>query len=156
MKYKDGKRIWAGTPKRGKKEAKLQREVAKFLDTQTDLLWYHPSPNAYRSTLAMYATPFQAQKAGAVAKQAGVKAGVPDIVICNPPPALKDKYGAYIELKVDKNYPSKEQKAWLKALDELGYYTTVCRDTLDNFKKVMLECGYEFKGDALFQKIHQE
>lgn len=64
-------------------------------------------------------------------KRAGVKAGVPDLVL----PVQRGGYaGLYIELKVGKNRPTKLQKAWLERLSEQGYRTAVCygaRETAD-------------------------
>lgn len=56
-------------------------------------------------------------------KYEGVKAGVPDIVL---PVSRGGYHGLYIELKVGKNKPTKEQKEWLEALKQEGYYTTWC------------------------------
>lgn len=56
-------------------------------------------------------------------KLEGVKAGVPDIVL---PVSRGGYHGLYIELKVGKNKPSKEQQEWLHRLEAEGYYTTWC------------------------------
>ena len=56
-------------------------------------------------------------------KQEGVKAGVPDIVL---PVSRGGYHGLYIELKVGKNKPTKEQKEWMEALKQEGYYTMWC------------------------------
>lgn len=56
-------------------------------------------------------------------KQEGVKAGVPDLVL---PVSRGGYHGLYIELKVGKNKPTKEQKEWLEALKQEGYYATWC------------------------------
>lgn len=56
-------------------------------------------------------------------KAQGVRAGVPDL--CLPVPC-GGYHGLYIELKVGKNAPSKQQKQWLAALRDQGYYTAVC------------------------------
>ena len=62
----------------------------------------------------------------------GLKRGVPDILIFEP----NDKYkGLMIELKVKGNYPTKEQKEWIKNLNERGYFATVCKG-FDEFEKV--------------------
>lgn len=53
----------------------------------------------------------------------GVRAGVPDI--CLPVP--KEKYhGLYIELKVERNKPSDNQKMWIEYLNGVGYKAVVC------------------------------
>lgn len=61
-------------------------------------------------------------------KKEGVKAGVPDIVL---PVARGNYHGLYIELKTQKGTLQKSQKEWLKALDEEGYATKVCRGWLE-------------------------
>jgi hypothetical protein len=53
-------------------------------------------------------------------KAAGVKRGVPDI--CLPVPR-HGYHGLYIELKVDDNTPSKEQRWYLEQLSKWGYWT---------------------------------
>ena len=61
-------------------------------------------------------------------KKEWVKAGVPDIVL---PVARGNYHGLYIELKTQKGTLQKLQKEWLKALDEEGYATKVCRGWLE-------------------------
>jgi len=56
-------------------------------------------------------------------KAEGLKAGVPDIML---PVARCGWHGLYIELKFDKNKPTKKQKQWLDALTEQGYLATAC------------------------------
>lgn len=56
------------------------------------------------------------------AKSSGNKRGVPDIVL----PVKNDSYnGLWIELKVGKNRPSKEQKEYISFLNNQGYYAKV-------------------------------
>ena len=56
-------------------------------------------------------------------KKEGVKPGVPDV--CLPVP--KGKYhGLYIEMKIDKNKPSENQKWWIEQLRLRGYRVEVC------------------------------
>lgn len=56
-------------------------------------------------------------------KRQGVKAGVPDICL----PVARGKYhGLYIELKANKNKPSKKQEYWLGQLTEQGYCAITC------------------------------
>ena len=57
------------------------------------------------------------------AKAMGVKRGVPDI--CLPVP-LGGYAGLYIELKAGKNRPTPEQREWLSALTQFGYFAVVC------------------------------
>ena len=63
-------------------------------------------------------------------KAEGVKAGVPDIML--PWPNTNERspsegyYGLFIEMKVGKNKPSKEQEEYIAYLKEAGYYCVVC------------------------------
>lgn len=66
-------------------------------------------------------------------KQEGVKAGVPDIVL---PVSRGGYHGLYIELKVGKNKPTKEQKEWLESLKQEGYYTTWCIGSQEAIKVI--------------------
>lgn len=56
-------------------------------------------------------------------KAMGVKRGVSDIFL---PVARGGYYGLYIELKAKDGRPEKEQKEWIAAVQEQGYYGDVC------------------------------
>lgn len=57
------------------------------------------------------------------AKRAGMKKGYPDMFL----PIQRNGYaGLFIELKVGKNQPTKEQKKWLTELGKQGYKTCCC------------------------------
>jgi len=57
----------------------------------------------------------------------GVKAGVPDIIIIDPPPAFRDCVGTVIELKRGKGGKlSEEQAAWLLKFAGRHWLTAVC------------------------------
>lgn len=58
----------------------------------------------------------------------GLRSGVPDM--CLPVPRHV-YHGLYIELKVDKNKPTKNQEWWLEKLEEQGYYTIARWGALD-------------------------
>lgn len=56
-------------------------------------------------------------------KAMGVKRGVSDVFL----PVSKGGYhGLYIELKAKDGRPEKEQKDWIAAVREQGYYADVC------------------------------
>lgn len=59
---------------------------------------------------------------GAYMKAEGTKRGVPDL--CLPIPR-GNYHGMYIEIKIGKNKPTKEQREWLAALAEQGYRVDV-------------------------------
>ncbi len=56
-------------------------------------------------------------------KAEGVKSGVPDIFLGVP---RNGKHGLFIELKVGKNKPSKNQLWWIHSLRAEGYAVEVC------------------------------
>jgi hypothetical protein len=91
------------------------------------------------------------------AKYMGNRAGIPDICICDPPPAKEGCHGSYIELKAKKNRLTKAQKKWRDELLSKGYHVGVVRDTLDNFKQHLAELGYHFPGaKAILRELGQE
>lgn len=56
-------------------------------------------------------------------KRQGVRAGVPDLCL----PVARGKFHAlYIEMKVGKNKPTKNQKEWMRKLNEQGNLAIVC------------------------------
>ena len=110
-------------------ETKLHLDVAERLN-ELGLLWMHPANGGKRGKVE-----------ASILKGMGVKAGVPDIIIFTPPPALQFKRGAYIELKDDGKLPSKPQLEWMAALDNVGWVGMVCR-SLDAVEGCMLAWGY--------------
>lgn len=61
---------------------------------------------------------------GAELKRAGLKKGVPDVML---PVARKGYNGLAIEMKAGKNKPTEEQKKWLTGLAGEGWLCYVCR-----------------------------
>lgn len=61
---------------------------------------------------------------GAELKRAGLKKGVPDVML---PVARKGYNGLAIEMKAGKNAPTEEQKKWLTGLAGEGWLCYVCR-----------------------------
>jgi hypothetical protein len=94
---------------RGNTEETIQRHVVAALRT-AGVLFFHV-PNASKST------PQYRAKLAAL----GLSAGVPDLIILDPPPKLLHKHGAALELKTEKGRASTEQAAWLLALRERGW-----------------------------------
>ena len=75
-------------------------------------MMYHSANGGYRT------------KATAAKMQAmGLKKGIPDVTLAVP---SNGYHGLFIELKVGKNKPTPEQRAWLSALAAEGYKTAVC------------------------------
>lgn len=69
---------------------------------------------------------------------AGVKAGVPDVLVFTPPPALLAARGVAIEIKTIVNGPSAAQTRWLDGLRSDGWYATCER----GFEAVMTCLGW--------------
>lgn len=92
-------------------EDSLQKAVARWLD-YSKYLWFHPANGGSRNII-------EATKLKAM----GVKAGVPDIVICQPSGLF---HALFIELKAGNNKPTSTQIAWHGKLRQKGYYVAVC------------------------------
>jgi len=60
---------------------------------------------------------------GRLLKLAGVKSGVPDLVL---PVARGSYHGLYIELKTPEGKPTDNQEWWLRELNKEGYCAVVC------------------------------
>jgi hypothetical protein len=98
------------------KEEVEQEGLAEILD-RLGLTWFHV-PNEgdrkpqYRAKL----------------RRQGLKPGVPDVIIVDPPPAFPNAKGAAIELKRRKGGKvSEEQMDWIIKLNLLGWKTAVCK-----------------------------
>ena len=68
-------------------------------------------------------------------RQMGCRKGVPDLMLPIPSQGYN---GLFIEMKNEKGRPSKEQKAWLEALNTFGYKAVVCNG-FDEAKEVLKE-----------------
>lgn len=65
-------------------------------------------------------------------KRLGVKPGVPDILIFDPPPACPENVGTAIELKRRKGgRVTPEQSAWLCVLKDRGWAVAVCQGAME-------------------------
>ena len=65
-------------------------------------------------------------------KQLGVKPGIPDILIFDPPPACPENVGTAIELKRRKGgRVTPEQSAWLCILKDRGWAVAVCQGAME-------------------------
>ena len=111
-------------------EEEEQETLASYLDYIG--VWYCHVPNGGHRHVAV------AKKL----KKAGVKPGVPDILIFDPPPAFPEKVGTAIELKRQEGgVVSDDQNDWLDALEKRGWYRAVCEGA-DEAIKVIRNCGY--------------
>lgn len=64
-------------------------------------------------------------RTGAELKRQGLKRGVPDLFLAVP---RNGKHGLFIEMKAEKNKPTKDQIIWLDKLTRAGYMCAVCWD----------------------------
>jgi hypothetical protein len=75
-------------------------------------------------------------------KASGVEAGVPDILIFDPPPQLR-AVGTALEMKrAGGGRLSDKQKKWLELLRERGWHTLVAHGAEDALAQ-LAEAGYE-------------
>lgn len=132
--------------KRHNKETKLLLKVVIFLDTKTDLQWFFTGHDAYLAIISK-ACPRMLSASKKKGSMMGNRPGIFDIFILDPSGPYS---GTWIELKVGKNGLSKDQKVFAKTAEANGYYTTIARDSLDDFKRVMVEMGYSFKNKAIY------
>lgn len=114
------------------REDQEQIAVAEYLD-RLGLLWFHVPNELGQSGNYRRANWLKAM---------GVKSGVPDIWIVDPPPAV-EAVGTVIELKrADKRAkPTENQRFWLEALRRRGYYTAVCHG-VDEVIELVQRLGY--------------
>lgn len=94
----------------------------------------------------MYHVPNEGKRSyqtGQRMRMEGLKSGVPDI--CLPVPRGK-YHGLYMELKRLKGGAASEnQKAWMEALEQQGYFVALCRgwekaaETITNYLKLSKE-----------------
>lgn len=88
--------------------------------------WAAFAENKYPELKLMYHVPNEGKRsvrAGSKLKQAGLKSGVPDIVL---PVARGGYIGLYIELKYGRNKTTENQKDWLRDLCRQNHLTAVC------------------------------
>ena len=136
-------------------ETVLLRKVVAFL-SKTNLTWYFTGPDPYLAVLAKSGNKYLLGIAKKKAAIMGSKSGIPDICICDPPPAKPGCHGCYIELKAKKNGLTKAQKEWRDDLQSKGYHVGLVRDSLDNFKIHLVELGYKFRGSkTIAQRLSQ-
>ena len=84
---------------------------ARHTEPELDLLYHIPNGGKRN------------QKEAFNLKRQGVRAGVPDLCL----PVSRGKFHAlYIEMKVGKNKPTKNQKDWMRKLNEQGNLAIVC------------------------------
>jgi hypothetical protein len=113
-----------------------QKALAELLDTirlnGRPLLWCHVPNEGKRNKL--YAVEL---------KRRGVKAGVPDVLIFDPPPKCPQRYrGIALELKrTSGGKESDDQRFWRQGLQDRGWGATICYG-IDDAIECLKELGY--------------
>jgi hypothetical protein len=101
--------------------------MTEHQEQQALFMWLEVMANRYPILDLAFAIPNGGKRHIAVArklKAEGVKAGVPDIFL----PAPNGQYnGLFVEMKSAKGQPTKAQKQWIFALNEVGYQAVVAR-----------------------------
>lgn len=121
-------------------EEQEMRALAQWLDWH-GILWAHPPQESPRHIA--YARRLKAM---------GMRAGLPDVLVFDIPPAARQYSGVAIELKRRVGgRVSKTQETWLRQLDERGWYTRVCQGA-DEAIEVLERLGYGRRG-AEFKDI---
>lgn len=111
-------------------EEDIHMTIVKLLHSRGVLFFHTPNGSMarphYRAKLA----------------KLGVKKGVPDLIIVDPPPNKSDAYhGAALELKRRGGRARPEQKRWLDDLAGRGWATAVTRGFEETVEKLK-EWGY--------------
>ena len=116
------------------KESDDQKALAQILDTLRidgrPLLWMHPPNEGQRNPA--YA---------AELKRRGVKPGVPDVLIFDPPPKFPGYRGTAIELKRIGGKATISQFKWLEHLEDRAWAVAVVRG-IDEAMDYLRQCGY--------------
>lgn len=95
-------------------------------EQQAVMEWAELMVNRWPALCMLYHVPNEAKRSKATAARMarmGLRAGVPDL--CLDAPAGK-YHGLRIELKVEPNRPTEEQRRWLRNLRVSGYFSAVC------------------------------
>lgn len=105
---------------RWRRESSLNLEQSEEMATELIFEWARWHERKYKALKAMYHVPNEGKRtarSGARLKKQGMKSGVSDICL---PYASSGYSNLYIELKVGKNTPTKEQIAFIELINEIG------------------------------------
>lgn len=106
-------------PRRHASEEHVQAAVARVLD-ELGVLWCHCPNEALQRGGVIF---------GAMQVGQGVKTGVPDVLVFEPPPAQPGARGVALELKTLVGSASTDQRRWLAELSARGWACSVERGT---------------------------
>lgn len=114
----------------GANEDKHQAIVARWLDLH-NVTWFH-CPNETKAK-----PQYMAKR-----KRLGVKSGIADVVIIDPPPNYPELVGAHLELKrADGGKETDNQAAWRKKFADRGWATGVCHGSSAMIQQ-LIKLGY--------------
>ena len=125
-----GQSMVSNNPYTNPPEEAEQKILAQWLDLH-QVNWFHPPNGGDRNVIV-----------GRKLKLQGVKRGVPDVIIVDPPPACPANVGVAIELKRRKGGSlTLEQKEWLNVLEQRGWAVAVCKGA-DEAIRFLESLGY--------------
>lgn len=107
-------------------ESGIQVAVISYLKAQYPHVIYCASAGGVRTSF----------KQAVKMKMNGYVKGFPDLQICEP---MNGYHGLFLEIKTEIGIASKEQKEWVKQLNERGYVATICKgfdqckEAIDNY-----------------------
>jgi hypothetical protein len=104
-------------------EAGVQKSVIDYIKYQYPHVLYCASAGGVRTSM----------KQAIKMKATGYVKGVPDLQIFEP---VGNYHGLLIEIKDLKGVVSKEQKQWIKDLNDRGYYATYCKGVESTIKVI--------------------
>jgi hypothetical protein len=104
-------------------EAGVQKAVVDYLKYTYPQALYCASAGGVRTSM----------KQAIKMKATGYVKGVPDLQIFEP---VGNYHGLLIEIKDLKGVVSKEQKQWIKDLNDRGYYATYCKGVESTIKVI--------------------
>jgi len=104
-------------------EAGVQKAVVDYIKYQYPHVLYCASAGGVRTSM----------KQAIKMKATGYIKGVPDLQIFEP---VGNYHGLLIEIKDLKGVVSKEQKQWIKDLNDRGYYATYCKGVESTIKVI--------------------
>tara|TARA_R110002020_G_scaffold346394_2_gene560279 strand:+ start:1947 stop:2327 length:381 start_codon:yes stop_codon:yes gene_type:complete len=104
-------------------EQRLQSEVVKYLKYKYPSVRFCASGGGMRTFVTV------AKRM----KDAGYVKGFPDLQITE---ARGSFFGLFIELKTEKGRPTKEQKEWIKDLQDRGYKAIICKGIDETLKTI--------------------
>lgn len=115
-----------------KKATKTTNKIkrSESVEQKTLIAWAELQSKKYEELKMLFHIPNEGKRSprtGAEMKRLGMKAGVPDLFLAVPRMQNNVIYGGlFIEMKVNNNKCTENQKKWIRRLSERGYQCKVC------------------------------